>query len=278
MDELNRVAPRGKLVPGKQVLRQWVGKDAPKILQRRVDDPPHDSRGDAADGFVDRHDAANFGGVRFPVAKEFVLRIDHLDPAWAVWIEVCFSVKDDPLPFLEFPLEIEAMKKLAGQRAGIVADEQVIHAAARACITYQAAARDLRLHGVDLSRRDLADFREPDAVLIAEREIPEQIFKCADAALREQFGAARSHTFEIHHFGRGRNEHRLFRRSPSRARTRSLYHRKTADEWRLSLGRNVPSPSQKAWDGEASTKPSYLGGSCSCRGRPVLGRASACPL
>src|ERR1700737_764189 len=110
MDELNRVAPRGKLVPGKQVLRQRVGKNSPKILKRRVDDPPHDPRGDAADGFVDRHDAANFGGVRLSDVQKFVLRIDHLDPARAVWIEIRFPMKNDPLPLLELPLEIEAME------------------------------------------------------------------------------------------------------------------------------------------------------------------------
>src|SRR5882762_8676496 len=207
MDELDCFAPRGKLVPGKQFPRQRIGKRSPKILKRCVDDPPHHPRGNAANGFVNRDDAADLGGVRLPGVQQFVFRIDHLNPARSIWIEFRFAVKDDPLPCFEFSFEIEPVKKLAGKRTGIVADEQVIHAAPRACITYQAAAQDLRLHGVDLTRHNLADFREPDAVLITERQVTEEVLERSDAALREQLRAAGSHAFEIHHFSCGRQAH-----------------------------------------------------------------------
>jgi len=39
---------------------------------------------------------------RFTGAEQFILRVDHLNPARAVWIEIGFPVQDDPLACLEF--------------------------------------------------------------------------------------------------------------------------------------------------------------------------------
>ena len=201
VDEVDRVAPGWKLVPREQLRGQRIGNRAAKIFKRRINDPPHHPRADSADRFVNRNDPADFGGVRFPGAEQFVFRIDHLDPAGAVRVQLRFPVEDDPLPGFEFSFEIVAVKKLAGKRAGAVPDEQVIHAAAGARITHQAAARNFRLHGIGLSWRNFADLCEPDAVLITERQVTEKVFERADAAFREQLRAVRSHAFQVHHFG-----------------------------------------------------------------------------
>jgi len=44
-------------------------------------------------------------------------------------------------------------------------------------------------------------------------------------------------------------------------------------ELRVSLNLNMPSPSRRARDGEASTKPGLCCMVCICSGRPVFGRA-----
>ena len=102
------------------------------------------------------------------------------------------------------------MKKFAGERARLVANEQVIHAAARSRVPDEAAAQDLRAKGVDLSGRDLANFGEADAVFVPEGQIAEKIFKRPQSALREDFRAARSYAFEVHQLGCGRHGHFLF--------------------------------------------------------------------
>ncbi len=135
--------------------------------------------------------------------------IDHLDAPGPVRIEFRFSVQDHALPGLQLGFEIIPMKKFAGERAGVVADQQVIHAAAGARIADQAAARDLRLQRVDLPGRNVANFREVDAVLIAEREIAEKVVKGAQAALGQQLGAVRPDAFQVHQFGCGHDLHLL---------------------------------------------------------------------
>jgi hypothetical protein len=103
-----------------------------------------------------------------------------------------------------------AVKKFAGERARLVANEQVVHAAARSRVPDEAAAQDLRANGVNVSWSDLANFGEPDAVFVPEGQIPEKIFKRSQSAFRENFRAARSYAFEVHQLGRGRHGHFLF--------------------------------------------------------------------
>src|ERR1700676_2710326 len=86
----------------------------------------------------------------------------------------------------------------------------MIHAASRACITYEAATRNLRVNRINLSRCDLANLREPDAIFITEWQVTEKVLKRANAALCKQLRAARSHSFEVHHFGCGRDSHPFF--------------------------------------------------------------------
>jgi len=63
----------------------------------------------------------------------------------------------------------------------IVADEQVIHAAPRACITYQAAAQDLRLARCKPGSAQSRESSRTDAVLITERQVTEKVLERADA-------------------------------------------------------------------------------------------------
>ena len=56
-------------------------------------------------------------------------------------IQLGLPVKNEPLAGLECFLEIMPVKKFAGQRARLVANEQVIHAAARSRVPDEAAAQ-----------------------------------------------------------------------------------------------------------------------------------------
>ena len=75
-----------------------------------------------------------------------------------IGIQLGLAVQDKLLPGLESFFEILPVKKFAGERARLVADQQVINAAARARVADQAAAQDLRAHGVDAAGRDRREF------------------------------------------------------------------------------------------------------------------------
>jgi hypothetical protein len=116
VNETDGFAPRGKLVSREHLPRKRVGHRARKLFERLINNPPHYPRTDAANRFVDWNDAADFGRVRVAGAEQFVFRINHLNPAGPVRVQISLPVKDDPLPRLEFLFEIISVKELAGER------------------------------------------------------------------------------------------------------------------------------------------------------------------
>ena len=56
-----RLAPRGEAIAVANLVGKQVGHVAIEIAQHAVNDSPQHPRADAADRFVDRNDAANFG-------------------------------------------------------------------------------------------------------------------------------------------------------------------------------------------------------------------------
>ena len=202
MHEADGVAPRREIcsAPAFRAGKR-IGQRAGKFLKRQVDDPPDHPRADAADGFVDGHDAAHFGGVRFSAPSNSNCGLIISIRPGRAGSTSALPCRTMLCPGLKAFVRDNAREKICRQRSGVVPHQQVIDAAARARISHQAAARTLRLHGVGLPGSDVADFGEVDAVLVAERQIAEKILKRAQPALGQQFGAMRPHAFQVHQFG-----------------------------------------------------------------------------
>ena len=106
-------------------------------------------------------------------------------------------MQDQFLAGLEASFEIAAMEELAVEGAGRILHEQVIDRTVPAHIADRAAAGDPRPHGIYAAGLDLSDRGEADAVLVAERQIGQQVFDRAYAAFGQRRGALRAHPFEV---------------------------------------------------------------------------------
>ena len=82
------------------------------------------------------------------------------------------------------------MKKFAGERARLVANEQVIHAAARSRIADQAAAQHLRANGVHAARSAFANPGKVDAVFVAKRRSSQEGLEMSEARVSREFPRA----------------------------------------------------------------------------------------
>ncbi len=80
-----------------QGLRQNVGHVRIDELDGGVHGAANLAGTEGADGFVNRNDAADFSGVKFLVAEDFDLRIDHLDSGGAELVDFGFTVEDEKL-------------------------------------------------------------------------------------------------------------------------------------------------------------------------------------
>jgi hypothetical protein len=185
---------------------QNIGKNVRHVGVEQLDCGIHGAanraRAKRADRFVNRDDAADFGGVRLIVAEHLELRIDHFEARWAELIDFGFAVKDELLARLEAAFEITSVKKLAGeQAAGGVLHEQMIDGVVTKFVGNGLAAHDARANGVRAGRLDVANIRKMNAVFVSEGEIGEQVFKSINAALREQLGALRADALNHAHFG-----------------------------------------------------------------------------
>ena len=226
--EKQGVAARGKAVAFQDFRRQRVGNISFEIFKNCVDDSPQHPRADAADGFVNRHDAADFGGVggsAFGGANQLDLRIDHLQPARAIEIAVNFSVQHEFLAVLQPSFEIAAMKKTNVYFARSVAHGHVKNraAAAREANRGASSAGDFGENRVDLPGNDFGNGREAKAVFVAEGKIAEQIGDGENAALFERGGALRTDSAQI--FDRiGKSDGHSSETRERRPITSLLYH------------------------------------------------------
>ncbi len=93
--------------------------------------------------------------------------------------------------------EVPAVKKFAGERAGIVLHQEMVDGVAAAVHAADGlAAEDFGAQSIDVAGLDFFNLREADAVFVAEWQVTEQVQERANTALREQFGALRADTLE----------------------------------------------------------------------------------
>src|SRR5262249_33243451 len=174
------------------------------MLERCISCAADGACAEAAYGFVNGNDAADFGGIgSLPggvVAEQFELRIDHFHAGRTEAVHFDFAVQHHELAGLEAALQIPAVKKFAGERkTGFVFDEQVIDGIASSHAPDGRTAGDAHSQGVDVAGADIFDVRKVDAVLVSERQIAEKVFESIDATVSEQFGALRADAFEHAH-------------------------------------------------------------------------------
>ena len=192
-------APRGELKARADGLRQRIEDIVLEQAQRVMDDAPQHPRADAAQAFVDGHDAADFGRVFFTAAEQLILRIDHFHFAGAVSVEIRFAVQHDGLAGLEAAFEILAVEEAAVERAAGVLYGEVVDAAAPAAESSQAAVDHFAAHGHHAPAGNVSNRREVHAVFVTEGQAAQQVFQRDDAVLGQCRGARRSHAFEVHH-------------------------------------------------------------------------------
>src|SRR5208283_3694823 len=174
-----------------------VGNIGIQVLQRGVNGAANLARTKSADSFVDGNDAAHLDGIHLFAGKHFNLGIDHLAARGTELIDFDFAVEDELLAGLQASFQITAVEELAGQRAGIILNEEMIDGIAAVHAANGLAAHDTGAQSVGAVGLDVLDLGEMDAVFVAEGKIMEQIFKRVDAALGEEFGALRPNAF--HH-------------------------------------------------------------------------------
>ena len=105
-------------------------------------------------------------------------------------------MQDEKLARFEAAFEVAAVKKFAGERAGVVLHQKMIDGIAAAHAANGLSAGDAYAEGENVVGADVLDLREVDAVFVAEREIGEEIFEGVDAAFGEEFGTLRAYTFD----------------------------------------------------------------------------------
>ena len=208
MHEAQGVGSRGKSVARQQFRGQRVAGRRGQAGQRGMDHPPDHARADAANGFVDGNDAADFRRVDGVFAKQLVLRIDHFDAAGPVGIDLGFAVDHHALSRAKAFFEVLAVKEFARQRAGFVAHQQVIDRAPSSRVTNQPGIGHHALHRVRFTRHDLANLAEVDAVFVAKRQVAEQIADAVNPARFQQGGALRPNAFQVFDFRAGAQVHR----------------------------------------------------------------------
>ncbi len=91
------LAPRREAESRAQFFRQDFRHARIDELQRGVNRAANRARAESADGFVDGHDAADFGGIGFALAEHFHLRIDHFEARGPQLVDFGFSVENEPL-------------------------------------------------------------------------------------------------------------------------------------------------------------------------------------
>ncbi len=179
-------------------------------MQRGVNRTANLARTKGADSFVDGNDAAHLHGIHLFAGKHFNLGIDHFAARGTQLIDFDFTVQDELLAGLQASFQITAVKKLAGQRAGIILNEEMIDGIAAVHAANSLAAHDAGAQGVGAVGLNVLDFGEMDAVFVAEGQIVEQIFEREDAALGEEFGALRPDAFHHADVGLEGDGHRSF--------------------------------------------------------------------
>src|SRR5271165_3674586 len=168
-----------------------------EILQRGINRAANHARAEGADRLVDWHNAAHLGGIDSAGAEQFDLRIHHFTARGTKLIDLHFAVKNDLLPGLQPPFQVATVKKLAGKRAGLILNQEVINGIAAVPTADGLAAHDPRTESVYPAGLKVFNFGKMNAVFVTERQIVEQIFEGEDATLGEKLRALRPDS--LHH-------------------------------------------------------------------------------
>jgi len=97
MDVDQGFAARGITKARPQILRKDVRHVRVEHLNGGVHGAANGAGAEGANGFVDRDDAADFGGIGLAVAEHLELRIDHFEAGGAELIDFGLAVKNELL-------------------------------------------------------------------------------------------------------------------------------------------------------------------------------------
>ena len=102
-------------------------------------------------------------------------------------------MQHQPLPRLQPPFQIPAVKKLARQQATrLVLHQQVIDRVVRELVRNRLPAHHLRANRVDAVRLDIFHVGKVDAIFVAKRQVQQQVFDGVNPALGQQLRALRT--------------------------------------------------------------------------------------
>jgi hypothetical protein len=124
------------------------------------------------------------------------LRIDHFNARGAEAIDLGFAVKDEKLAGFQAAFEVTAVKKFAGERAGIVLDKKMIDGVVPTHAANSLTAGDTDAQRENITGANVSNLRKVKAVFVSERQVAKEIFECVDATFCEELGALRAYTFD----------------------------------------------------------------------------------
>ncbi len=179
MRQRQGLVTRGVTEAQAQLLRHHVRHARIERLQRGVDGAANGAGTKGGDGFVDRHDAADLGGVDFLTGSGFIrgvrgggvidaaeqldLRIHHLEARGTHFVDFCFPVQHQELALLQPAFEIAAVKEFAGEEACRILHQQMVNGVAAARCAHGLAAHHARADGVNAVGLNVLDVAEMDA-------------------------------------------------------------------------------------------------------------------
>src|ERR1700722_9065660 len=215
------VAAGREAIAFQNIRRQSVRNVALEIEEHAVNNAPQHARADSAERFVNRDDAADFGGIpsrAFEIAYQFHLRVDHFLAAKAIEILLHFSVQHDFLALLQFSFEISAVEEPRMDHAARVANRNMKNGFTRSRKPHGAAAgRDLSENGVNLTGTQLVDGSKADAIFVAEGKISQQIPNGQNAALLQNRSAVGADpTQKLHRVFEGDRQENFWRGAAAR--------------------------------------------------------------
>ena len=199
-----------KLQPLSNVLRQHINNVLLQILQGGINGAADLPGTKGSNRFVNGHDSAHFGGIDFLAVQDFDRRIHHLSASRALLVNFHLAVKDQLLARLQAAFQVAPVKKLAGKRARVVLDKQMVDGVAAIHPAYGLATHHLGSQGINPIGLNILNLGEMDGVFVTERQVIQQVFQGINPALRQKFCTARAHALHHLHIRLQANAHAPF--------------------------------------------------------------------
>ena len=196
--------------------RNRIGEVGRQVVERRADDLAKPPGSNAADGLVDRNDAADLEGFRSPlvgfgragpgrISQQFKLRLNDLQLTGSL-IFFDFPVKGDHLAGCEFVLQISRIEPETAQTSPALPDRELKDRFAPR--TEQPGVTHFSDYAGHFSGTQFGDPTRVQPVLVAKRKIMEQVADSVDPLGSQDLGNTRSNAFDILNRG-GKFEHAL---------------------------------------------------------------------